>query len=1200
MRNQFLQFCLFCALIMGHLHSFATSKDIKIDLTNGNLPTEQEATSASSVKFGVAIGTNGSSMRVTANNASAEIVPSGKFHSNEHGWNNFSSTTAVEGPVKTSMATRSVTKTSGGTFNNADASVVYPFQGNTTDPTVNTPEKAFTMASFAMGTNIQEKGSKTYDGIKYTCFTSTAANEAGANDANAMEWKIVPAKGLTFTPKKVSATIRRFGTDGGLIDVKVRNEEGQTAELGTGLKPARDKTPENDKTSGDANYRTAFEYDIPEGFNTKDGFYLIVNLYSISNKNIGISNVNISGSVDGTLEDVTKHAISVIASPAEAGTVSVYPSGSEYDEGTELRITATRNFGYKFVNWTDGKGNIASTEPQFKITLNEDVELTANFEKINTYSLNVDVTEPAKYYMVTVSPEPTVIDNKNMFEEGTKVTLTAVSNKIMTFNSWSNGETSSELVLTMDKNQDLKANYSAIDFIAAWDFYRPGKDGRKADFAAADNDIDMLIMRTEDGTTSSWLDKSQSSGGYEGKPAAVNWTTTGLGKYYWQTMVNASAFTNIKVSAAMALNYNAYSKYNVDYSLDGENWTNLGAITIPGAKNWTTGEFELPAEANNQKALYLRWKADLSSEILGTSSNNDGIAISEIFITGDGKMIDDGKAPVFVSSVPAKGAENVSANGSIVLTFDEKVKLAADNVTATLNDKQLQAVVYGKTVKFDYKGLDYDTEYTFTLPGNSISDLTDNTIADAITLAFKTKVRPTITKALYDFIVPDDGSFTDALAAAAKRVDNTQRFRIFVKQGNYIIPANEKESVTGNDGKKYPSATTKLNTPNVSIIGEDMGNTSFVNTVPTCKAGEANPLEGIGVGDVLLLQSGATNTYFQDITLKSGMIDATGRNIVLNDKSNKTICKNVCLWAYQDTYVSNNERSRFYFEGGLLRGRTDFLCGKGDVFYNAVDLQMCEKGGYLAVPSVPAKYGYIFKDCTIKAETAEVDGNYTLGRPWGSGTPIALFIGTKMEAIPSPLGWNEMGTGWPARFAEYNSTTSTGSVIDLSTRKTAFGGNHVNNPILTADEAAQYTLETVMGGADNWDPTAATEQASAPEQVRLEGNNLTWNNSNYVLCWAICKDGKVIDFTTENTYTVTDTKANWSVRAANEMGGLGEAAKAEISTGIVNINTNSTDIVDIQYYAVDGSHTNANYKGIVLQVTTFKDGKKVTVKTMKK
>ena len=53
-----------------------------------------------------------------------------------------------------------------------------------------------------------------------------------------------------------------------------------------------------------------------------------------------------------------------------------------------------------------------------------------------------------------------------------------------------------------------------------------------------------------------------------------------------------------------------------------------------------------------------------------------------------------------------------------------------------------------------------------------------------------------------------------------------------------------------------------------------------------------------------------------------------------------------------------------------MRGRTDFLCGKGDIFYQGVTLQMCADGGYIAVPMRGPQFGYVFKDCEIVAETA--------------------------------------------------------------------------------------------------------------------------------------------------------------------------------------------------------------------------------------
>lgn len=440
----------------------------------------------------------------------------------------------------------------------------------------------------------------------------------------------------------------------------------------------------------------------------------------------------------------------------------------------------------------------------------------------------------------------------------------------------------------------------------------------------------------------------------------------------------------------------------------------------------------------------------------------------------------------------------------------------------------------------------------------------------------------------------------DAFAAAAKRTDKTQRYRIFIKKGEYVLEgnntANQKTCTVDNkEYAKFTDPTTYLSTPNVSIIGEDMMETVVTNKVPDeYKPDGGNIAEGIGQGDVLSIKSAATGTYMQNFTIKSAMGDAKGRDIELNDQSNKTVCKDMCLWGYQDTYVSNNSKSRFYFEGGLLRGRTDFLCGKGDVYYNKVDLQMCDNG-YLAVPSVPTKYGYIFKDCTIKAEKSSVDGNYTLGRPWGSGTPIALYIDTKMEAQPSSTGWNEMSGGWPARFAEYNSTTAQGTAIDLSGRKKTFGDNHSNNPVLTKEEAEFYTIANVMGEGDDWDPTALTEQASAPKNVLISSGKITWDDSQYVLLWAVCKDGEVVDFTTENHYDNADSTAKWSVRAANEMGGLGEATEAGTATAIQDMSLES-GVAKVAYYTLDGTRTDASCRGTVIKVMTMTDG---TVKTMK-
>ncbi len=1110
------------------------------------------------------------------------------------------------------------------TYQNKEASVSWPFNdANYATQYTKSPENGFSLVSVNTGD------------LKYSQKTSQTTKDKDGNKmvmagfgpvgtTKAVEWTVKPSKGLTFTPTSISTYVNRFGTDAeNGVTVTAKLSDGTSVDLGNFTALRDNKTTESDRFSKNENLTDHIVIQLTADQQAKltsaEGFTLSCTVGVGATKQQGFADVHINGLLNGTIQQVEQYTLSAVVSTAGAGTVKVSPAGTVFDAETPITVTATKNFGYKFVNWTDANNKVVSTDEEYTFSISANTALKANFEKINTYALDYKVEGGAKDYMVSATPAPTVVDGKNMYEEGTEVTLTATGNDIIDFNNWSNGETTAEIKTTMNADQAFTATFSAKDYIVAWDFYQEGKEGRTADFAAADNDAVQLVLRDAEGNSYGWLDKSNTAGGYEGKNAAVNWTKTttkALGETYWQTKFNATAFTDIKVKSSMLYNYNAYETYNVEYSLDGEKWTKVGAITMPGAKAWTAGEFTLPADANNQAAVFVRWIADKTSSVKGTTGTNDGIALAQIYITGTAKLFDDGTAPVLQNQVPAAGATNASANGKIVLTFDEKVKLT-ESAKATLNGQELTGTVSGKTITFAYKGLSYATEYTFALAAGSVADLTDNAIQSDITFSFTTKEKPAVTKALYDFIVPTDGTFTEALAAAAKRADTSKRFRIFIKQGDYKIPANPNSMVTGIDGKQYPSATTYMNTPNVSIIGESNENTSITNTVPAVESSNgyniANVLEGIGRGDVLSLESGATNTYFQDIKMYSSMGDGKGRDIVLNDKSNKTICKNVNLWAYQDTYVSNNQRGRFYFEGGILRGNTDYLCGKGDVYYNNVDLLMCGTG-YLAVPSQPTKYGYIFKDCTIKDEsTAGINGKYKLGRPWGKGTPIALFIDTKMEVIPTAAGWDEMSGGYPKRFAEYNSTTATGTAVDLSGRKQVYdaydakdGDNYTNrrnetaeSPVLTAEEAAFYTIETVMGGDDDWDPTAATEQASAPTNVKIAGNNLTWDNSNYALLWAVCKDGKVVDFTVEPSYKVDDASATWSVRAANEMGGLGEATVASTSTSIENIAT-SSDVLSTKIYSADGVQVSKLQRGINIVVKTMTDGSKKTSKVVLK
>ena len=79
--------------------------------------------------------------------------------------------------------------------------------------------------------------------------------------------------------------------------------------------------------------------------------------------------------------ETTQYTLTVTA--GEGGSVS--SEGGNYDEGTEITITASPAEGYEFVGWEGSD----STENSLTITLNSNESINALFEFIPLYTLTV-------------------------------------------------------------------------------------------------------------------------------------------------------------------------------------------------------------------------------------------------------------------------------------------------------------------------------------------------------------------------------------------------------------------------------------------------------------------------------------------------------------------------------------------------------------------------------------------------------------------------------------------------------------------------------------------------------------------------------------------------------------------------------------------------------------------------------------------
>ena len=389
---------------------------------------------------------------------------------------------------------------------------------------------------------------------------------------------------------------------------------------------------------------------------------------------------------------------------------------------------------------------------------------------------------------------------------------------------------------------------------------------------------------------------------------------------------------------------------------------------------------------------------------------------------------------------------------------------------------------------------------------------------------------------------------------------------------------------------------TPISRNNVSIIGQSMDGTKIVNEALQ---------EGISVSATFLIK--ASNTYIQDVTLQNAYDyykpGFAGRAVVIQDKGQRTICKNVRMLSYQDTYYSNN-KSQFYFENSDIHGTVDFICGGGDVFFKncLLTVEPRTAGGSgectITAPSTDVaggnKWGYVFSGCTIDSK-AEA---FNYGRAWNDSPRCAYLNTTLLQ--PEKLNANRWTLGGmnvaADKFVEYNTMNAKGDVISPASLVLKFEKNDKVNEyetILTAEQAAEYDIDNVF---TNWSPDEDAAQKMLGK-LKADGTRLTWDAVDGVTTYAVFRDGKFVAMTSTNAYDITEgDAADYTVRAANAHGGFGRPASTEYTSGIAGVEAAGENVVSTAYYSIDGARVSNACKGIVIKVDTMSDG---TVKTTK-
>ena len=1019
---------------------------------------------------------------------------------------------------------------------NVAATVTFPFSTGKAGQTATFSSDSWFKTSYVeTGSNLNLVGSQTIEGVAQTTFNTIDGRDNEPADQNAVDFLFVLKNGLTFTPTRVAYKTTRYGTGEGMTAV-AWNNNGTITTIKNNIKPERNN-------QGDAHITVVDEK--VTGIDAASGVVgLRINVYQLSggypSRQVGLADVVIEGVVNGETQDVKQCKLEVSLADDAAGKLTITPNADVFDEGDEITLSVAENFGYHFAAWTDGDGQTVSTENPYKFAISDDTRLVATFNKTNIYALNITLTEGAQPNLVQIMPEGTTIDGKRMYEEGTEVKLTAVNNKILTFTGWDNNSTDAERTIKMDQEQNLTANFSAVDYIVGWDLYydQPGSN-RAADYKSDSENAGLLELRKPDGTTQGWLTRGIGNGFENGRPGARIWKQRSEG-WYFQIAFSSKGYTNLVLSNGMGVSYNTYKNFDVEYSVDGTNFTKFGSFSgdLELKSGWVDGEFSLPAEANEQDRVYIRWKGVESSGLVGADTDYDGLCIGNIFVTADAGSLAEEQA-VLTASNPANGATGVSRNGSIILNFDKKIK--AGTGKATLGDEVIEPIISGKSAIFKYSGLNYNTPYTFTMPEGVLTSRSGKAVAKA-EITFTTMERQQPEARLYDAVVAKDGSgdvTTLQAAIDAAPSGRTKPYLIFVKNGQY------------NEHIDIPASK-----PYLHIIGQDRDKTVVLDS----RLSGGENAYSVDPGATVVVKG--ANTFFENITLENSYgheKQAGPQALALNTGADRVALNNVALLSYQDTWITTaTSNYRHYIKNSLIEGAVDFIYNSGNVYLDGDTLEINRpSGGFIVAPAHGAdvKWGYVFQNNVIRAHKGVNVTDVWLGRPWHN-QPKTVFINTQTFVNIPAKGWYETMGGLPVLWADYNTVDANGNPVDLSQRRDTYYYTNSDGSktygkaknYLTDEEAAQYTIKNVMGGDDNWQPDLLCEACEAPV-VKINGDKIEWQAVPYAICYVVTCNDQVVGFTTDTHYAY-ELDGSYYVQAVNEYGGLSRKAVAGEVTAV--------------------------------------------------
>jgi pectinesterase len=297
--------------------------------------------------------------------------------------------------------------------------------------------------------------------------------------------------------------------------------------------------------------------------------------------------------------------------------------------------------------------------------------------------------------------------------------------------------------------------------------------------------------------------------------------------------------------------------------------------------------------------------------------------------------------------------------------------------------------------------------------------------------------------------------------------------------------------------------------PYVSFIGEgDLPEETTITFSRTIVSGG-----GFDYGQVVEIQGSATAFMARNLTFENSTPDRNlAAALALRSVGDRAIFDNVRVLGYQDTLLVD-ESSRLYFRDSFITGDADFIFGNATAVFDHCTIESTDYGWITAASTNrTTANGFVFLDCILAPgtdrnplfddRTSAPSGTVYLGRPWlwwePTRMPSVTFIRTKMGRHIISTGWDPWNfTGVPGvnpnvnrdpltRLSEFGSMDLNGTpLLDSNGDGTPTGRVAWADP-MTAEQAANYTLDRIFGPVAFWNSETQPETSGIPYESQAE------------------------------------------------------------------------------------------------------------------